>query len=165
MRFIRPLLRFQHHWLWAVFVVAPVSALAATANFGNFQLSPGFEPNQGIGVGYTGGTYSLSAITNHDRLNNVCLGFATPTPDHIIVLQKDFSALSIKINSGGYDTTLMMKGPNDNDIWCGDDTGSSKDASIDATNLKAGTYQVWVGSFKSGLKFNYNISVQQPQKK
>jgi len=41
--------------------------------------------------GSTGGSYSLSAIANTDRHNNKCLGFATPTPDHIIVLQQNFS--------------------------------------------------------------------------
>jgi hypothetical protein len=36
------------------------------ANFGTLALSPGFATVQGTISGYTGGTYSLSAISNRD---------------------------------------------------------------------------------------------------
>ena len=141
-----------------------ITSNPATANnsfFGKISLSPNSEAVKKIVTGYTGGSYSLSAISKRDRNRNLCIGFADPKPDHILVLEKDFPKLNIKVNSGGYDTTLLIVGPDDKTVRCGDDTGRSKDASIDSTNLKAGTYQIWVGSFKAGTRTNYKLSLQE----
>lgn len=143
--------------LIATLFATPV--LAQTANFASLTLSQGFPASQGVVNGYAGGSYSLSIIANSDRKNNRCLGFASPTPDHIMVLEKDFSKLTVQVNSGS-DTTLLIKGPDDT-IRCGDDTGSSKDASIQDTNWKGGKYSIWVGSFKEGTRQNYTLSVTE----
>lgn len=132
-----------------------------SANFGKLSLTPGFKPMEGKVTGYTGGSYPLSAITNRDRNKNFCIGFADTKPDHILVLEKDFSNLTIKIDSGGHDTTLLLKAPDNKTVICGDDTGKNKDASIKASKLKAGKYSLWVGIFKSGVRRNYTLSVEQ----
>ena len=160
MNYIRLLLRFKAIWILALLTVAATPVLAQPANFGTLRLAPGFKPSEGTVAGYTGGSYSLSAIANRDRDNKACIGFGDPTPDHIMVLQKDFDDLKLQVNSGGYDTTLIVQGPDDNTIRCGDDTGQNKDASIDANNLKAGTYRIWVGTFDAGVKHNYTFSVR-----
>lgn len=145
--------------LLAAVITSPV--IAQTPNFGTLKLLPGFSPPQGKISGYTGGSYSLSTITKRDRNRNLCVGFADPNPDYIMVLEKDFSRLQILVNSRDNDTTLVIKGPDDKTIRCGDDTGKSKDASIDDLQWKAGTYHVWVGVFQPGVKYNYTLTVQE----
>jgi hypothetical protein len=140
--------------------LSATSVLAQTANFGNLILSLGFPPESGMAAGNTGGSYSLPSIVNRDRDNNACLGYGDETPDHILVLEKDFPTLSIKVNTGGQDSTLMIQGP-DNLTLCGDDTGSSKDASVTATNLKAGEYKVWVGAMTPNQHWAYTLSVKE----
>ncbi|AFY33646.1 hypothetical protein [Calothrix sp. PCC 7507] len=148
-------------WLTAILTaIIATPAIAQTSNFGVLKLSPGFNAGEGTVSGYTSGSYSLSAISNRDRDKKACIGFADPNPDHILILEKDFSNLKILVKSGG-DTTLLIKGPDDTTIRCGDDTGKSKDASIEDRNWKSGTYQVWVGTFDSGVKRNYTLTIQQ----
>ena len=151
--------RLTSSWLLSLFTVITVSPVKAdTVNFGTISLAPGFDATATSISGYTGGSYSLSAISNRDRDNKACIGFADPNPDHILVLEKDFSNLKVAVNSGG-DTTILIQGP-DNTIYCGDDTGRIKDASIENRNWKAGNYKVWVGTFNSNVKLNYSLSVQ-----
>lgn len=145
--------------LLAIATIATLPVLAETANFGTLTLSRGFQPPTAVLRGSTGGSYSLSAIANADRHKNKCLGFATPTPDHIIVLQQNFSKLTIKVNSGGKDTTLLVQ--SGNTVRCGDDAGQNKDASIVDSDWQAGTYRIWVGTVEPGVKSNYTISVQE----
>jgi hypothetical protein len=157
------MLRLYSRGLVAV-VAALISATPVlsqrAANFGTLTLSPGFAPKAGRAIGSTGGSYSLSSIANRDRNKNPCIGFADATPDHIMVLQKDFPNLSVLVNSQGQDTTLVIQGPDDQTIRCGDDTGSSKDASV-TDSLKAGTYKIWVGSIESGQRLNYTLGVRE----
>lgn len=163
MKYRRPRLQFRAGLLLAIFTAITATPVIAeeTANFGKFSLSQGFEAAKGIVEGYTSGSYSLSAISNRDQHRNACIGFADPTPDHIMILEKDFSHLKIQVNSNGYDTTLLIQGPDKNTIRCGDDTGKSKDASVDDKNWKSGTYRIWVGTFNPGMKRNYTVTVQQ----
>ena len=141
--------------------ISSLNVQAQEANFGSVALAPGFPRTEGVMSGYTGGSYSLSAIANSDRDNRRCVGFGDPTPDHILILEQDFPQLTIQVNSRGHDTTLLVQGPDNQTIRCGDDTGSSKDASVTGTNWSAGTYRIWVGSFQSGSRQNYNLSVRQ----
>jgi hypothetical protein len=144
--------------LAAILGATPV--LAEQANFGSLTLSQGFSPSAGVTNGFTGGSYSLAAISNSDRAGNRCIGFASPTPDHIMVLERDFPKLTVKVNSGGADTTLLIRGPGGT-VRCGDDTGSDKDASIQDNNWKAGRYSIWVGSLEEGARRNYTLSVTE----
>jgi hypothetical protein len=140
--------------------ILPTQVLADPPHFGKLMLSPGFQAEKETISGYTGGSYSLSTISNRDRNNKACIGFADPTPDAILVLQKDFSHFRIQVHTSGSDTTLLVKGPDDV-IRCGDDTGNNKDASVEDTTWKAGSYRVWVGTFNSGERRNYTLSVQE----
>lgn len=147
----------------ALFVIVALSATPAfsqAANFGELKLSPGFPPGTGQASGRTGGTDSLSVIANSDRNKKPCIGYGARTPDHIMILEKSFPKLTVQVNSGGKDTTLVIKGPN-NLILCGDDTGSNKDASVTASNLPPGPYSVWVGTLQEGQRWNYTLTVRQ----
>jgi hypothetical protein len=162
MKYCRP--RYDFRGGLVVAIIAAMTATPATAetsHFGTFNLSPGFEPTAGIVNGHTGGAYSLSEISRRDRDRNPCVGFADPQPDHILHLEADFERLNIQVNSGGYDTTLLIQGPDDNTIRCGDDTGSNKDASFVDENWKSGTYKIWVGTFHPGMRRNYTLTVEE----
>jgi hypothetical protein len=152
--------------LYGICVIAGIAALSATpvlsqaANFATLTLSPGFPPASALAAGQTGGAYSLPSIANSDRNKKPCIGYGSDTPDHIMVLEKDFPKLTVLVNAPGKDTTLLIRGPN-NLILCGDDTGSRKDANVTATNWKAGRYQIWVGSIESGQRWNYSLTVRE----
>jgi hypothetical protein len=137
--------------------LSAVPALAQPANFGTLTLTA--KDASGVLSGSTGGSTSLPAIvSNRDRHNNNCLGFADPKPDHILILQQPFSRLKLSVNSGGGDTTIVVSG--NNTVRCGDDSGSGKDASLEDTDWQPGTYQVWVGSMEPSARRNYRLTVQ-----
>ncbi|MEH2023183.1 hypothetical protein [Nostoc sp.] len=162
MKYCRPRLQFRGRWLLAILTaITATPAIAETANFGTFNLSTNFDPAQGTVQGFTGGSYSLSAISNRDRDQKACIGFADPNPDHIMVLEKDFSQLTIQVDSNNNDTTLLIQGPDSTMIRCGDDTGKSKDASVSDRDWKRGTYRIWVGTFNPGIKRDYTLKVEQ----
>jgi hypothetical protein len=148
---------------WVVALAAALGAapaLAQSASFSSITLSPGFANAAGEAQGYTQGSFSLSSIANRDRAGNLCLGFSDSTPDHILVLQQDFSRLSVQVDSGGGDTTLLIQGPN-NTVRCGDDTGSNTDASLQDTNWQSGEYRVWVGSFDANVRYDYTLRIRE----
>jgi hypothetical protein len=162
MKYCRPRLQFSGGWLLALLAtITATPVIAETANFGTFNLSANFNAGQGTVHGFTGGSYSLSAISNRDRDQKTCIGFADPNPDHIMVLEKDFSQLTIQVDSNNTDTTLLIQGPDQNTIRCGDDTGKRKDASVSDQKWKSGTYRIWVGTFNSGDKHDYTLTVEQ----
>ena len=161
MKYCRPRLKFSGGWLLAIAAITATPVIAETANFGTFHLSTNFDPAKGTVQGFTGGSYSLSAISNRDRDQKACIGFADPNPDHIMVLEKDFSQLRIQVDSNNNDTTLLIQGPDQTTIRCGDDTGKSKDASVSDRNWKNGTYRIWVGTFNPGVKRDYTLTVEK----
>jgi hypothetical protein len=133
-------------------------ANAQQANFGTLELDQ--TKTSGSLSGSTGGSTSLPAIlANRDRRQRRCLGFADPTPDHILVLKRAVPRLVLQVNSNGADTTLVVQGPNA-EIRCGDDTGSSADASIRDTDWAPGTYKIWVGSAAPGRRQNYTLNIR-----
>lgn len=135
-------------------------ALAQNANFGSITLGGGSL--SGSVQGHTAGFFALSDITGRDRNGNICAGFAADTPDHILVLQQDFASLSVQVNSGGNDTTLLIQGPDDNTIRCGNDTDRRNlDALVQDSGWAAGTYRVWVGTHDQGQRYNYTLNVSQ----
>jgi hypothetical protein len=152
-------LRYQFG-LWIAIAVSMITlpVKAELSHFMEIKLSPGFQPEQGTVSGYTGGSYSLSAISNRDRDKNICTGFADREPDHILTLEKDFVQLKITVNSGGHDTTLLIQGPDDQTIRCDD---STKDARISDRTWKHGTYRVWVGTFNPNIRIKYTLTAQE----
>lgn len=154
--------RLRLRWVNAIAITAALGilpAVAQTANFGSVTISSNTLASVQPLQGYTQGSFSLSAIANRDRNGDLCLGYAESTPDHIMVLEQDFSQLSVRVNSGG-DTTLLIQGPDNGTIRCGDDTGNNPDASIQDSNWQAGRYKVWVGSFDSGVRHDYQLTIR-----
>lgn len=145
----------------AIGIIPAIPALAEMGNFEQLNLAAGFSKAAAVVTGYTSGAYSLSSIANNDIYGNPCIGYGDPDPDHTMVLENDFSQLILEIDSGGQDTTLIVRGPEPNTIRCNFGTDSNKDASIKDSNWKAGKYEIWVGSIKASRRLDYRLSVQQ----
>lgn len=137
-----------------------IPAIAQPINLDRLILAAGFNQSAAIVTGYTGGTYSLASITNRDKYGNPCMGYSDPEPDHIMILQNDFQQLSVQVNSGGKDTTLVIKGP-DNNIHCAFGRKQARDALIKDKNWQQGQYEIWVGSMQPQQRKGYRLSVQQ----
>lgn len=141
-------------------VVSLPPAVAQTANAEPITLSA-YPPTAASVSGSIVGAYSLSNIANSDRVGNLCAGFADTNPDHILTLQSDFPSLTITVDSGE-DTTLLIQGPDDNSIYCGQDISRSDlDAQVTGDNWRAGTYRIWVGSHNQGQRFDYSLTVRE----
>lgn len=158
---------FQHRRLFNLFLglsclFGATPAIAQTANFGSLSLTPGFELDESSLNGYTGGSYSFSALTNRDQQGNSCLGYGDSQPDYIFTLEQDFTALQLVVDSGGADTTLVIQGPEG--FWCGNDIDDfNPDANVLSEDLKAGTYSVWVGTMTPGDRQNYTLTISEEQ--
>jgi len=131
----------------------------AQSNFGSVTLDPGFSAAQGTLRGNTGGSNSLpQTVSERDRDGNLCLGYGSSMPDHIVVLGQSFDQLTFQVNSGNTDTTLIVRGPGG--VRCGDDVSrSSPGDQIQGQNWPAGSYEVWVGTSNPGTRQNYTLTV------
>ncbi len=145
------MLRRYGQGLLALAMVFGTLPALAQANFETLNLSPGF--GQKSATGYTGGSYSLPSIANRDRNGNPCLGYGEQAPDFVMNLQGDIPQLSIAVNSGGQDTTLVIRGPG-NFTLCGDDT-------VQDSNWQAGKYEIWVGTIEPNQNWNYSLTVRE----
>lgn len=158
-------------WQWSQWQM-PVTALclvigtfgeypivkANPANFASLSLSPGFSSH--TIKGYAKGIIALHRIVGErDMQKNMCLGYGSPSPDHMLVLKKNVNKLRLQVNSRR-DTTLLIKGPG-NRLYCLDDSEKGKDAGWVANQLPAGKYSIWVGSFERGQQFRYTVTVDE----
>ncbi|AFZ34159.1 hypothetical protein Sta7437_0558 [Stanieria cyanosphaera PCC 7437] len=141
------------------FTLPILPVLAQKYDFNDFSLAAGFNPTEVIVTGYTSGAYSLASIVNQDKYGNPCMGYGDPKPDHVMILEDDFPELTIQIDSGGQDTTLVIKSFN-NDIRCGFGQNNLKDALVKGSDWQAGEYYIWVGSIVPNQKANYRLSVK-----
>lgn len=135
-------------------------ALAQRNSLNNLNLAVGSEQTKKVVTGNTGGSYSLASIANSDRNGNPCMGYGDPQPDRIVTLKGDFARLKVQVNSGGNDTTLLIKNVEERTIRCGFGQNGTKDAVIEDSNWKAGTYQIWVGSVTPNMRSPYRLSIQ-----
>lgn len=160
----------NHCWRWQRYhVLLPVlmtalpmllsgPAIGNPANFASLKLVPGSR-SQTV-KGYAKGAMALHRIVGErDRQNNLCLGYGSPSPDHMLVLKQSVNKLKLQVNSQR-DTTLLIKGPG-NRLYCVDDSAQGKDAGWIADQLPAGKYAIWVGSFERGQQFRYTVTMEE----
>jgi hypothetical protein len=147
-------------WIPLLMLLSATPVIAQEANFGQLTLASGFDKTTAVVSGHTGGTYSLSSIANADRYSRPCIGYGDPNPDHILMLENDFPKLLLQIDSGGQDTTIVVRGPDKNTVRCNFGSNDSQDARLEDTDWKAGRYEIWVGSMQSGQRLNYRLSAQ-----
>jgi hypothetical protein len=132
--------------------------LAQASNFGEMVISQA-QP-QAMASGSTAGLWALTNLARRDRYGNVCTGFADVNPDHTLILQDDFDQLTLQVDSGGNDTTLLVQGPTPEIMRCGEDSDRrNRDAHISDTGWLAGTYQIWVGAHHQGQRHSYSLTV------
>lgn len=143
-----------------LFCSVPKITLAQKNELNNLILAVGADETESTLIGTTGGAYSLASISNRDRDGNPCMGYGDPQPDHTITLQNDFAQLQLIINSGGSDTTLVVKNLETNSIRCAFGQNSNRDAMMQGENWSAGTYQIWVGSMYPNQRSPYSLLVQ-----
>ncbi|MEO0406109.1 MAG: hypothetical protein AAF289_02035 [Cyanobacteria bacterium P01_A01_bin.135] len=150
-------LRYAYALLCGLGVVGLISPAVgqSAANFGSATLRNGSvaRPLQG----HTQGTTPLSTIARQDAQGNHCIGYGESEPDHILILPQALSRITLSVNSGGQDTTLLVRGGGQ--VFCADDSNNA-DARLQAQNWGPGEYQVWVGSFDPGVRYDYQLGVQ-----
>ncbi|MER3434152.1 MAG: hypothetical protein C4288_12170 [Leptolyngbya sp. ERB_1_1] len=117
------------------------------------------QTTSGTMTGATGGATSLPAVvSNRDRQNQKCIGFGDPAPYHMLVLKQPFSSLTMTVNSGGGDTTLLVSGPGG--VRCAVAGESGTDAALQQGDWQPGTYQIWVGTMTPNTNLNYRLTVK-----
>lgn len=140
-------------------IALPLVLATAAQAAGEMRLALGFNSTQTSGE--TVGSYGLVNIARRDSSGEFCLGYADRTPDHVLTLEEDFTQLTIAVNSGGADTTLLIQGPNNGTVRCNDNASrQSRDAEIQDTFSK-GTYQLWVGSFEPEGRHRYSLTIAE----
>ena len=144
-----------------LFVNSPVQAQPVQSTllsiFENVTISPRFAPDPMTIRGISGGSTSSQQIAGRaDTMTGPCLGYTDAKPDHTLVLKEFFNYLSLQVESPE-DTTLIIKGPGG--TWCNDDY-KGKNPGI-AGQWLAGTYQVWVGSYKPNSYHPYQIKLTE----
>lgn len=137
------------------------SASAEIPNSKNLTLARDSEPTSHYLKGYIRGQFGLHHIVgSRDSKNNLCFGYGSYDPDHLITLKQRFPSLVLHVKSKYPDTTIVVRGP-DQKLYCADDSLNGKAAQLELKNLKLGTYQVWVGAFDQGDSFRYMLKVNQ----
>lgn len=134
-------------------LILATAAQAAT----EISLALGFTATQTSGQ--TVGSYGLSNIASRDGGGEFCLGYADRAPDHVLTLEQDFTSLSIAVDSGGADTTLLIQG--NGTVRCNDNASrQTRDAKVQGA-FSEGTYRVWVGSFEPEGRHRYMLKVTE----
>ncbi|AFY65339.1 hypothetical protein GEI7407_0841 [Geitlerinema sp. PCC 7407] len=127
--------------------------------FENVTLKPGFSPDPTVLRGISGGAMDApKKISQQETPTGPCLGYIDDKPDHTLVLSAYFDYLSVQVQSSE-DTTLIIQGPGGN--WCNDDA-NGKNPGISGQWL-AGTYNIWVGSYKRNQYNPYTIRISESQ--
>ncbi|MGF1515433.1 MAG: hypothetical protein ACFB5Z_17270 [Elainellaceae cyanobacterium] len=138
----------------AASIVVPAIA-QSNANFGSVTLSNGSAQMRG----YTQGGTPLSAIAREGSRGNHCVGYGETEPDHILVLPSPVSSITLSVDSGGSDTTILVRSAERGAVFCADDSNNA-DAELQGQGWAAGSYEVWVGSFDPETRFDYQLTVQ-----
>lgn len=139
-------------------VVRSLAVMAESPNFGEIEISQA-QPRV-TANGSTVGFWALTNLARRDRHGSLCTGFANINPDHVLVLQDDFDQLTLQVNSGGNDTTLVVQGPTAEVIRCGEDSDRrNRDAQIIDSGWLAGRYRIWVGAHHQGQRYSYSLTV------
>ncbi|ESA32258.1 hypothetical protein N836_27095 [Leptolyngbya sp. Heron Island J] len=140
-------------------VALPLLLVTAAQASSEMRLALGFASTQAGGE--TVGSYSLSNIASRDSSGEFCLGYGDRTPDHVLTLEQDFTQLTIAVDSGGEDTTLLIQGPDNTTVRCNDNASRrDRDPEIQDTFAK-GTYRVWVGAFEQEGRHRYNLTITE----
>jgi hypothetical protein len=127
--------------------------------FESVKVSPKFEPDPLAIGGISGGEIAADKIAGRKETSTgPCAGFADEQPDHIMTLTAFFNYLSLQVESPE-DTTLILRGPGGS--WCSDDQMSRGQNPGIAGQWRAGTYEIWIGSYKANSYHPYSLEITE----
>ena len=124
------------------------------ANYGSLTLRAGFTPDPQVISMRAGGSVNAQNIASH------CRGFVSRAPD----LEVSYTAGSLPLIfsvAANSDTTLVINGP-DGRWYCDDDGGNGAlNPAVQFNNPTSGTYDVWVGTYSSGMSQPATLNVSE----
>jgi len=131
-------------------VVDPFEA----ANYGTVTLSAGFRPDPTRITMRAGGSIDAQNIASN------CRGFVTRAPDVELSYSAGSLPLILSVDSTS-DTTLVVNGP-DGRWYCDDDSGNgSLNPALHITSPMSGTYDIWVGTYSSGMSQPARLDISE----
>ncbi len=124
------------------------------ANFGSVSLRGGFTPDPYRVDIVSGGSHRASEVRSG------CSGWVSAAPDFELTFTPGSLPLILSAASSG-DTTILVNDPNGN--WhCNDDGGNSGlNPALTFHNPAAGTYDIWIGSFRQGQNLSASLSISE----
>lgn len=129
-----------------------------TPNFGARSIAPGFTPDPMRISVVSGGTVDISQAGHGAG----CTGFATSQPDFNFTLTGTSAFLRVYVDAvqGNKDTTLVINTANGR--WlCNDDSNGGTNPAIDLQGAGPGLYNVWIGSYESGVQARGRLNVTE----
>jgi serine protease Do len=105
----------------------------------------------GVARGRTGGNQMANAI------HSGCTGFTNLAPSHAVQIPTAGFTAVFGVRSAA-DTTLMIRAPN-GEVRCNDDANGGFNPEVIFEQTVPGTYTVWVGTYRAGLRNLYQLSV------
>lgn len=131
-------------------VVDPFEA----ANYGTVTLRSGFTPDPRVVSLRAGGSINAANISSG------CRGYVTRAPD----VELSYTAGSLPLiisNSSSADTTLVVNGP-DGQWYCDDDGGvNGSNPALRWNSPMTGTYDIWVGTYRSGASQPARLNISE----
>lgn len=130
-----------------------------SSNYGNGVVSQGVNPAP-IAI-LSGASQSSSVAFGELGLqsqnNGSCRGHGTAQPDYILDVQSTLERMNLIVTSDG-DPTLVLH--HAGRYWCSDDEGGLNPA-LHLSNVEAGQYDVWVGSYSASQNIQTTLTVTQ----
>ena len=112
------------------------------ANYGSVSLTGGFSPDPHVVELLSGGPLAAQSAAD-----SMCRGYVTAAPDYELSFTPGELDLFISVVSES-DTTLVVNDPVGN--WVCNDDNNSLNPGIRFEQPQAGTYDIWVGSYREG---------------
>ena len=127
----------------AVAQTTPFIVAGNRSNYGSTELRGGFSPDPFTVELLSGGNLSIRGMGLGPR----CVGHAMARPDYIVRYSEPADRLRFYVRANGGDSTLVVHSP-DGRWLCDDDSGRGTNPLIDLPSPPAGTYEIWVGSYR-----------------
>ncbi len=103
--------------------------------------------------------FVVGQVASHQLgLPDGCPGYWAQQPQHIITLPGGMPYFRVDVVSNA-DTTLAIVSP-DGQVWCNDDGGEGRNPRLEG-QFPAGTYAVYVGTYRRGYRANYTAQLSE----
>ena len=141
----------------AAIIAIPAAAqnVNGRPNFGTVTLRTGFTPDPRVVPVVSGGNIAAS------RIGSGCAGYISGNPDARLIFTTDGDLPLIISVDADSDTTLVVNGP-DGSFRCDDDGGvNGLNPSIRYERPQSGRYEIWVGSYRSGVNARGRLHISE----